>query len=249
MNSGVYLSAINHYLPKLANLSLAGNNLRLWKDLEYMSGRKGKLEFLRELILAGNPIRELEYQNNRVEKYKRYDQCAVYDFKFYSIITSEVARRFPSLEMLDQEPIVKISFDVPHATISGPSAASHRPNATTFPVEMMPPFVTGVDGTFVSNFLMRYDIICIAGTAGNAHTLLAHAPQVLPIIRHPTRCIDRRISSFRHLFLLCEHLNTCAGTDRRFPSFQRYAESAQIGMGPMAYQRFTESVQIGRWRR
>lgn len=184
-----------------------------------MSGRKGKLEFLRELILAGNPIRELEYQNNRVDKYKRYDQRAVYNFKFHSIITSEVARRFPSLEMLDQEPIVKISFDVPHATTSGPSAASHRPNATTFPVEMMPPFVTGVDGNFVSNFLMRYEFVCIAGTAGNAHTLLAHVPQLLPIIRHPTRSIDRRISPLRHLFLLCKHLNTCARPHRRLPPF------------------------------
>ncbi|KAF7795999.1 hypothetical protein EIP86_007168 [Pleurotus ostreatoroseus] len=139
LQSGVYLSTIYHYLPKLANLSLEGNSLKAWKDLDYISGRKGKLEFLRELILTGNPIRELEYQNNRVEKYK-----------------SEVARRFPSLEMLDQEPIVKISFDVPHATTSGPSAPNHRPNATTFPVEMMPPFVTGVDGNFVSGFLMRF---------------------------------------------------------------------------------------------
>ena len=149
------MSTIYHYLPKLANLSLEGNSLKAWKDLDYISGRKGKLEFLRELILTGNPIRELEYQNNRVEKYKRYEQRAVYNFCFHSMIFSEVARRFPSLEMLDQEPIVKISFDVPHATTSGPSAPNHRPNATTFPVEMMPPFVTGVDGNFVSGFLMR----------------------------------------------------------------------------------------------
>ena len=61
-----------HYLPKLANLSLEGNNLSVWKDLDIISGRKGKMEHLRELILKGNPIRELEYQNNRVEKFKRF---------------------------------------------------------------------------------------------------------------------------------------------------------------------------------
>ena len=60
-----------HYLPKLANLSLEGNGLAVWKDLDYLSGRRGKMEHLRELILKGNPIRELEYQNNRIDKFKR----------------------------------------------------------------------------------------------------------------------------------------------------------------------------------
>ena len=33
---------------------------------------RGRLEQLRELILLGNPIRELEYKNNRSATYKRY---------------------------------------------------------------------------------------------------------------------------------------------------------------------------------
>lgn len=32
------------------------------------------MENLRELLLLGNPVRELEYKNNRVEKYR---QCAI----------------------------------------------------------------------------------------------------------------------------------------------------------------------------
>ncbi|PSR72948.1 hypothetical protein PHLCEN_2v11185 [Hermanssonia centrifuga] len=136
IGNGVMLTTMAHYLPKLANLSLEGNKLKMWRDLDYISGRKGKLEHLRELILKGNPIRELEYQNNRAHKYK-----------------SELARRFPSLEMLDQEAIVKIAFDVPQASTSGTIT---RTTATTFPAPMMPPFITGVDGSIVSNFLMRY---------------------------------------------------------------------------------------------
>lgn len=81
ISSGVYLQSLYHYLPKLANLSLEGNNLKMWKDLDYISGRRGKLENLRELILKGNPLRELEYQNNRVDKYKRYDQFKIYQCK------------------------------------------------------------------------------------------------------------------------------------------------------------------------
>lgn len=66
------LAHLSRYLPKLANLSLQNNGLSTFKDIDYISGRKGKLEHLRELVLIGNPIRELEYKNNRGEKYKRY---------------------------------------------------------------------------------------------------------------------------------------------------------------------------------
>ena len=69
--SGRILTTLPHYLPKLKNLSLEDNKLAGWKEVEYISGKRGRLEALRELILIGNPIRELEYQNNRTQWYKR----------------------------------------------------------------------------------------------------------------------------------------------------------------------------------
>jgi nuclear RNA export factor len=65
------LNNLPHYLPKLANLSLQNNRLRAWKDIDYISGRRGKLTLLRELILLGNPLREIEFQAGRGDKYKR----------------------------------------------------------------------------------------------------------------------------------------------------------------------------------
>ncbi|THH28012.1 hypothetical protein EUX98_g6178 [Antrodiella citrinella] len=138
ITSGVYLSSIPHYLPNLKNLSLEGNHLRLFKDIDLIAGRNGKLEHLRELIVAGNPIRELEIQNGRQEKYK-----------------SEMSRRFPSLQILDGEAIAKIAFDTPNASSSVPIPAN-LPTATAFPFEMASSFVTGVDGTIVSKFLMQF---------------------------------------------------------------------------------------------
>ncbi len=64
-----------------------------------------------------------------------------------------MARRFTSLEVLDQEAIAQISFDVPQPSTSTSSVP--KPNATTFPFEMGPSFVTGVDPNIVSNFLSR----------------------------------------------------------------------------------------------
>lgn len=65
-----------------------------------------------------------------------------------------MARRFPSLEMLDQEPIQKITFDVQSAESSSkPIVQSEAP--TTFPNDMGSSFVTGVPGNVVSDFLMR----------------------------------------------------------------------------------------------
>lgn len=71
---------LGHYMSDLANLSLEGNRIQTWRDLDYISGRKGKLNKLRELILIGNPIRELEYKNNRAESFRRY----IYFFRFIS---------------------------------------------------------------------------------------------------------------------------------------------------------------------
>jgi nuclear RNA export factor len=68
---------------------------------------------------------------------------------------SNVTRKFPHLEMLDQEPITKISFDAPGPSTPAPAGPS-KPVATTFPFEMGPPLITGVDGSIVSNFLTRY---------------------------------------------------------------------------------------------
>ena len=65
------VSRLAHYLPKLANLSLENNKLSSWKDLDYISGRKGKIESLRELILVNNPVRDFEFRNNRGDRYKR----------------------------------------------------------------------------------------------------------------------------------------------------------------------------------
>ncbi|KAH7925857.1 NTF2-like protein [Leucogyrophana mollusca] len=137
ISHGQILSTLAHYLPTIANLSLQNNNLKMWRDIDYLSGRKGKLEHLRELILLGNPLRDLEIKNGRGDKYK-----------------SDMARRFPSLIMLDQEAIATISFDAP-----GPSSdpvTAKQPTATTFPCEMRPPFITGVEESVVSNFLMRF---------------------------------------------------------------------------------------------
>ncbi|KAI0661505.1 NTF2-like protein [Cubamyces menziesii] len=137
LNSGRMMTTLAHYLPKLANLSLEGNKLAGWKEIDYISGKRGRLSQLRELVLVGNPMRELEYKNNRAQQYK-----------------SEIARRFPTLEMLDGEPVTRVGFDAP---TNAPSSST-RPHAklSSFAWNMEPPFIAGVDGSIVSNFLMRY---------------------------------------------------------------------------------------------
>ncbi|CCL98168.1 uncharacterized protein FIBRA_00162 [Fibroporia radiculosa] len=136
-NSAI-LSRLSHFLPKLANLSLQGNKFISWKDLDSISGKRGRLQQLRELILLDNPVRDIEYKNGRIDRYK-----------------SEIARRFPSLEILDLEAIPKIAFDAPHAA-STSTSTSVQSAATTFPANMGPSFITGVDSGVVSNFFMRY---------------------------------------------------------------------------------------------
>jgi hypothetical protein len=113
-----------------------------------------------------------------------------------------MARRFPSLVMLDQEAIATIAFDAP-----GPSTTpvtETRPTATKFPYEMKPSFITGVQESIISNFLVRYvPSSCRAGISfliavvelplGTSHYLMTNGPRLwMPIIR-PRRFLFRSI--------------------------------------------------------
>ena len=75
-------------LPGLQNLSLKDNLLKTFHDVEFIDGRK--FTNLRELILLGNPISD--GSNNYVE---------------------EITKMFPTLEMLDEKEVPKISFGIP----------------------------------------------------------------------------------------------------------------------------------------
>jgi nuclear RNA export factor len=58
--------------------------------------------------------------------------------------------------MLDQEPVVKIAFDVPQGSVKTSADAPASPPPTYFSCEMKPSLITGVDGAVVSNFLGRF---------------------------------------------------------------------------------------------
>ena len=67
------MSSLAHYLPDLKNLSLEGNKLQGWKEMDYISGKRGRLTKLRELILTGNPCTVVPVDE---EKWKEYKRCA-----------------------------------------------------------------------------------------------------------------------------------------------------------------------------
>ncbi|KAL1937475.1 hypothetical protein VTO73DRAFT_13198 [Trametes versicolor] len=137
LTSGRIMVPLAHYLPDLVNLSLEGNRLGGWKEIDYIASKRGRLQKLRELILRGNPMRELDYKNNRAQQYK-----------------SEIARRFPALEMLDGEAVARVGFDAPTASAS--TSTRHHTVLKSFAWNMEPSFIAGVDGAIVSNFFVRY---------------------------------------------------------------------------------------------
>lgn len=58
------------FLPKLVNLSLANNQLKSMDDIRLLTREKNKLDFLRELVLTGNPIKGSDPANT--EQYRRF---------------------------------------------------------------------------------------------------------------------------------------------------------------------------------
>ena len=135
------------------NLSLENNNIRDKKEISMIVSRPEKMPHLRELILIGNPVREQAYNVGTGGKYKRYLLVNIRPSFHISYSCSEMVRRFSSLTFLDKEVISQISFDSPQSV--APSFPVEKPNATSFPFEMGPSFVTGVDGSLVSSFLVR----------------------------------------------------------------------------------------------
>nr|VWO99750.1 N/A [Ganoderma boninense] len=113
LTSGRMMSTMAHYLPGLKNLSLEGNSFRGWKELDYISGKRGRLQQLRELILVGNPIRELEYQNNRAAGYK-------------SLVVNFLMRFFP---FFDNQRGALLDAYAPNATFSFSCNTSIPPRA------------------------------------------------------------------------------------------------------------------------
>ncbi|OCB88767.1 NTF2-like protein [Sanghuangporus baumii] len=139
IHSGSQICSIGHYLPELRNLSLQGNKLQAWRDIDQFSTKHRRLGQLRELVFIGNPLRETLLRDGQAEEYR-----------------SGMMRRFPLLEVLDQEAITKISF------VDGPvpsSSSSDPPEQTgpnSFPLNMGPSFITGVDSAVISSFLSRF---------------------------------------------------------------------------------------------
>ncbi|KIK62433.1 hypothetical protein GYMLUDRAFT_41872 [Collybiopsis luxurians FD-317 M1] len=137
--TGQHLSLLGHYLPGLVNLSLQDNDIRTYRDLDCISGasKKDKLTGLKELLLAGNPLRE-ELMAKNAEQFK-----------------NEVFRRFTSLMTLDGQSIAQISFDVSQEPNKAPVSVP-EPSSTTFPLQMGGSFIAGVDGALLSTFLVRF---------------------------------------------------------------------------------------------
>ncbi|EJD37702.1 NTF2-like protein [Auricularia subglabra TFB-10046 SS5] len=132
------LISLDHFLPDTRNISLEGNELKTFRDVEPFASNRKRLNKLRELILIGNPLREGFLKSGRAEHYQ-----------------SEIIRRFPTLEILDGSTIAKISFDAP-STSAAEAAAVPIPQATTFPVAMNPGLIAPDVQTLVGEFLTRF---------------------------------------------------------------------------------------------
>lgn len=82
------ISTLAQYLPNVQNISFQDNLIKEYANLEALSGT-GKLKHLRELLMAGNPLRESEM------KQRGSDRAYV----------RNMVKRFPSLVLLDGVPV------------------------------------------------------------------------------------------------------------------------------------------------
>ncbi|KAI9098686.1 hypothetical protein DFS34DRAFT_618521 [Phlyctochytrium arcticum] len=127
-----HFASLSQWVPKVTALSFQNNSLRSFRDLEPIKG--SEFHSLRELLLAGNPL------------------CAKEMAKAGGAIVyrSDVKKMFPSIEILDLEPIIgDITFAI-------------DPAAASLPLKPQPGFfdspateATAVD--FVQKFFTSFD--------------------------------------------------------------------------------------------
>ncbi|KAG9324434.1 hypothetical protein KVV02_004454 [Mortierella alpina] len=103
------IEALSEYFPYLLNLSLRCNEIASNRDLEGLSGNR--LPNLKELVLLDNPIRERDVTKNNDDISYR----------------SEIAKLFPSIQMLDLAPVSRINFGLDVTKIVSPSTLLKLP--------------------------------------------------------------------------------------------------------------------------
>ncbi|CCA67045.1 related to mRNA export factor mex67 [Serendipita indica DSM 11827] len=135
-DGSVIFGALNRWLPNVVNLSLIGNKVRSYRDMEIFGGPKWILKKLREIILLENPLHETAVTDGKVELYR-----------------NEIARKFPSLEILDNIPLPHIKYGVAPTTPRVPLVPQP---ARSFPTPMRPSAVAPEIGAFISNFLESF---------------------------------------------------------------------------------------------
>ncbi|KAH9456385.1 hypothetical protein Pst134EB_012581 [Puccinia striiformis f. sp. tritici] len=156
------ISSLVTHFPELSNLSLSGNRLSSYTDLNPLSSinqnrKKGNttstpagFKSLRELILTGNPIR-LNAEKDGPQGLQTY--------------LFEVVRRFPSLEVLDGEaidPIMKATITT--ASLNGSTSMS-KPSGDSLLLPIQPPlplsikpafFNDSTTSSFVASFCLQF---------------------------------------------------------------------------------------------
>lgn len=94
----VPIATLPQFLPDVKNLSLQDNDIKWVRDLAFHStkgrGTPAKFVGLQELILRGNPVHDTAVQAGNEQGYR-----------------AEVLARFPTLRMLDMQPISQTEHD------------------------------------------------------------------------------------------------------------------------------------------
>ena len=161
-------------MPKLENLSLERNELRLVRDLDVLASKKFGLPMLKELVLLGNPLQRSAAESDNEEGYRR-----------------DVLARFPELQILDMKPvsIVEQGFSKLFQGRGGKAKAGTDASAVplrNFPVQMRAGFVDGDASSIVPDFLSK----CVRAWRTSS-------PQILLRVRHGPWCAAPRLQRER----------------------------------------------------
>ncbi|KAI8824382.1 uncharacterized protein EV422DRAFT_519926 [Fimicolochytrium jonesii] len=144
-----HFSILPTYAPNLTALSFQDNQLRSLRDIEPLRG--SEFRQLRELLLSGNPIRDIALQKPGGDVVYRGD----------------IQKLFPTIEILDMEPVgAEITFGVDTMAVELPLQSRtgfvDSPGTAALVNDFVQKFLTSFDANRIALFDLFHDQACFS---------------------------------------------------------------------------------------
>ncbi|KNC96593.1 uncharacterized protein SPPG_08177 [Spizellomyces punctatus DAOM BR117] len=202
-----HVSNLPKHVPNVTALSFQDNQLRSFRDLEPLKG--ADLPHLRELLLIGNPVRDKEVAKPGGE----------------IVYRSDVKKLFPSIELLDMEPVIgDITFAVDAMSVELPLSVKpgfmDSPATAATATDFVQKFLRSFDGNRETLFDVYHDQACFSLMVDNRSRGTSNKQHYFDTWRNFNRNLDKVKDAGQRINTVHRGATDIIGIFKRLPKTQ-----------------------------